>query len=93
MNSKAHTISLLLSLSLQIILVVRCLREFGTTDHFLPTSWHLVTLVLLGAATLFLIGPLRRGSLLHRIFGGFLGLFPLLLFGLYGYSAFKLWKY
>jgi hypothetical protein len=93
MSSKAHTISLLLCLSLEILLVARVLPQVGVADRVLTPSWHVLTLTLLGATILLLLSPVRRGSTLHRIFGCLLGVFPGLLFGLYGYIAFMVWTH
>lgn len=87
----AHTISLLLCLSLEILLVARVLPQVGVTDRVLPASWHVLTLSLLGATILFLLSPLRRGSMFHRSFGCLLCVFPGLLFGLYSYIAITVW--
>jgi hypothetical protein len=93
MNSNAHTISLIISFSLEVVLAVRFVPQLGVNDRVLPASWHAVTLVLLGVTTLFLLTPLRRGSLSHRICGVALAIFPALLFGLYGYGTVMQWTH
>ena len=85
MKSNTHTISLLFCLSLEILLIARFLALFGTGHRVLPTSWHLGTLALTGITILLLVGPLRRGSVTHRIAAWLLGLLPGLLLLSYGY--------
>lgn len=91
MNSNAHTISLIIAFSLEVVLAGRFIPQVGVADGFLPASWHATTLALLGLTTLFLLSPLRRGSLSHRIFAVALAIVPVLLFGLYGYGAVMMW--
>ena len=93
MNSNTHTISLIISFSVEVVLAVRFVSQLGVADRFLPASWHAVTLVLLAVTTLFLLTPLRRGSFSHRICAVALAIFPAGLFGLYGYGAVMLWTH